>query len=108
MRFWAGKEGMQSPRGWPKALLVAVLTAGWLAAGCGGPAERCGPIQFVNGQATEPKVVVVLLDGATSQERGGKFYPVPVANPNNGMPVVTNYLSHRPKWERAEQEQWLA
>lgn len=72
----------------------AVLAAGWLIAGCGGPsspAERCGAIQFVPGQPTEPKVVVVLLDGVTSQEQGGKFYPVPVAHPDDGMPMVTNY-----------------
>ena len=98
---------MQSPRGWPKALMVAVLTAGWLVAGCGGPAERCGPIQFVNGQATEPKVVVVLLDGATSQERGGKFYPVPVANPAKGMSAVSNYCPIDPNGnERNRSNGW--
>src|SRR5712692_3768799 len=73
MRFWSGKEGMKycSPGVWPNVLMVVVLAVGWLVAGCGGgppqPAERCGSIQFVNGQSREPKVVVVLLDGATSQ-----------------------------------------
>jgi len=96
MRFWSGKEGLKScsARGWSTALMVVVLTAGWLIAGCGSPshlAERCGPIQFVNEQAREPKVVVVLLDGVTSQEKGGKFYPVPVAHPDKGIPMVTSY-----------------
>ncbi len=99
-----------SPRGWPNVLMVVVLTAGWLVAGCGGPphpAERCGPIQFVNGQATEPKVVVVLLDGATSQERGGKFYPVPVANPDKGMQLVSNYCPIDPNGnERNSSNGW--
>jgi hypothetical protein len=112
MRIWSGKEGMQdcSPGVWPTVLMVVALATGWLVAGCGGPAhpaERCGPILFVNGQSTEPKVVVVLLDGATSQEKGGKFYPVPVANPDNGMPMVTNYCPIDPNGnERNRSNGW--
>lgn len=112
MRFWSGNEGIKgsSARGWPTVLIVVVLAAGWLVAGCGGPAEsveRCGPIRFVNGQSTEPKVVVVLLDGGTSQEKGGKFYPVPVANPANGMPMVTSYCPIDPNGkERSRSNGW--
>jgi hypothetical protein len=112
MRLWSGKEGMQScsARTWPTVLVVVVLAAGWLMAGCGGPAqpvERCGPIQFVPGQATEPKVVVVLLDGLTSQERGGKLYPVPVAHPDQGIAMVPNYCPVDPNGnERSESNGW--
>lgn len=100
-----------SARGWPTVVLAVVFAAGWLVAGCGGPSApaqpRCGPIQFVPGQASEPKVVVVLLDGLTSQERGGTLYPVPVAHPKPGIPVVSNYCPLDPNGnERSESTGW--
>lgn len=100
----------RSARGWPTVLILVFLAAGWLVAGCGGPEhpiERCGPIQFVHGQTSEPKVVVVLLDGLTSQERGGKLYPLPVAHPDQGIPMVTNYCPVDPnRHERSESTGW--
>jgi hypothetical protein len=52
-------------------------------------------------------VVVVLLDGLTSQERGGKLYPVPVAHTDQGIPLVTNYCPVDPNGnERSENTGW--
>jgi hypothetical protein len=98
MRFQVARIAAKdwSPRVWSNVLIVVVLAVGWLVASCGGtptqPAERCGSVQFVNGQSKEPKVAVILIDGVGSQEdAGGKFYPVSVAHPDNGVQTVTSY-----------------
>jgi len=56
--------------------------------------ELCNDPKLVDGQ---PAYVVVMLDGVGSTEPdGGTFYPVPVASPPSGVPVVTNYCPLNP------------
>lgn len=55
--------------------------------------ERCANPRLVSGQ---PVLVVILLDGAPSAEKGGEYYPFPVSNTGANVPIVSNYCPVEP------------